>query len=239
VIKSKPYFEFKGIASYDMGIIVTKLSDIIKPQKRVTPITIPGRQGVLYQDDGTYSNYTYDIECAIVNQGKAINYSKITNWLDGYGELIVSTEPDKIYRARIINQIPISGVLKNFSNFLVQFDCFPFKYSVNAIRSHADDLTLTAPTSIKNKGTVYAEPTITVYGSGNITLTINGANYTLTGVDGYITVDSERMEVYKGAINANNKYAAMDFPRFEVGMNTISWAGNVTKVEIKPKWRWL
>lgn len=239
MIKPKPYFVFKGIASYDMGITVTKLDDIIKPRKRVTQITIPGKQGVLHQDEGTYENYTYGIECAIVNSQRKASYSDIVSWLDGHGELIVSVEPDKVYRARIINQIPISGVLKNFSNFLVQFDCFPFKYSVNAIRSHADDLTLTTPTSIKNKGTVYAEPTITVYGSGNITLTINGANYALTGVDGYITVDSEMMEVYKGAINANNKYAAMDFPRFEVGMNTISWTGNVTKVEIVPKWRFL
>jgi phage-related protein len=121
----------------------------------------------------------------------------------------------------------------------VQFKVFPFKYSVNAVRSHADDLTLTSPTTINNKGTVYSQPTITVYSTGDITLTINDTDYGLLGVEEYITIDSELMEVYKGTANANNKYSAMDFPRFEVGENRISWTGNVTKIEIEPKWRWL
>ncbi len=212
------------------------MPDMVKPKRREDEVTIPGRNGVLTIDEGCYEGYTLSVECGKRGTEKL---GDIVTWLDGSGDLILSTEPDKVYRARISNAISIADVIYLYNSFLVQFKVFPFKYSVNAIRSHADDLTLTTPTSIKNKGTVYAEPTITVYGSGNITLTINGANYTLTGVDGYITVDSEMMEVYKGAINANNKYAAMDFPRFEVGRNTISWTGNVTKVEIEPKWRWL
>ena len=154
-----------------MGITVTKLTDMVKPLKRVQRITIPGRQGILHQDEGTYSNYTYEIECAIVNRHKKVGYSEIISWLDGSGDLTVSAEPDKAYKATIINQFSISGITKGFSSFLVQFDCFPFKYSVNRAD---EEKTLTAPTTIYKQGTVYSEPTITDYGTKNVTLAING-----------------------------------------------------------------
>ena len=212
------------------------MPDMVKPKRRGDEVTIPGRNGVLTIDEGCYEGYTLSVECGKRGTEKL---GDIVTWLDGSGDLILSTEPDKVYRARISNAISIADVIYLYNSFLVQFKVFPFKYSVNAIRSHADDLTLTAPTSIKNKGTVYAEPTITVYGSGNITLTINDRSFVLLSIDKSITIDSERMEVYKGAVNANNKYAAMDFPRFEVGMNTIRWMGRVEKVEIVPNWRFL
>ena len=216
-----------------MGILISAMPDIVKPKRREEEITIPGRNGILTIDEGTYEAYTLSMECG--TRGMA-RLSEIAAWLDGSGELTLSTEPDRVYRARISNAISISDVIYLYTSFLVQFKVFPFKYSVN----RADEAkTLTAPTTIYNQGTVYSEPTITVYGTGNVTLTINGKNYTLSGIDGYVTINSEMQEVYKGNVNKNNSYGAMDFPRFEVGANAISWTGNVDRVEIEPKWRWL
>ena len=118
----------------------------------------------------------------------------------------------------------------------VILDTQPFKYSVNAA---GDALELTAPTTIRNSGTVYSEPIITVFGSGDVTLTINGADFPLYGVEESITIDSEMMEVFKGDTNQNGKYGGAKFPRFEVGKNEISWTGNVSKIKIQPRWRWL
>ena len=112
----------------------------------------------------------------------------------------------------------------------------PFKYSVNAA---GDALELTAPTTIRNSGTVYSEPIITVYGSGDITLNINGEDFPMYGVQESITIDSEMMEVFKGNANQNGKYGGAEFPRFEVGKNKINWTGNVSKIKIQPRWRWL
>ena len=230
------YFIFKGKNSKDLGILIETMPEITKPQRREQEVVIPGRNGVLTFNEDTYEPYALSFTCS--TRGIS-NISSMVSWLDGSGDLTVSTEPDKIYKAKISNAIPISDVVYLYNSFLVQFKVFPFKYSRNAIISHADDLTLTAPTTIHNKGTVYSQPTITVYGTGNITLTINGTSYGLIGVDSYITINSEMMEVYKGTTNANNKYSATDFPRFEVGENSISWTGSVTKIEIEPKWRWL
>ncbi len=219
-----------------MGILISAMPDIVKPKPREEEITIPGRNGVLTIDEGTYEGYTLSVTCGTRGVKKL---GEIAAWLNGHGNLILSTEPDKVYWARVSNAISISDVIYLYNSFLVQFKVFPFKYSVGAVNSHADDVTLTTASTINNKGTVYSQPTITVYGTGDIALTINDTNYGLTSVDEFITIDSEMMEVYKGTTNANNKYSAMDFPRFEVGENRISWTGNVTKIEIDPKWRWL
>ena len=141
-----------------------------------------------------------------------------------------------MYRAYIKNQIEFGSILKNINDFLVQFDVEPFKYSVNAA---GDALELIAPTTIRNSGTVYSEPLITVYGNGDITLNINGNSYPLRNVQESITIDSEMMEVFKGNTNQNGKYGGAEFPRFEVGQNEIRWTGNVSKIKIQPRWRWL
>ena len=173
------------------------------------------------------------MECALIKRAKL---DEVAAWLVGSGEMTFSTEPDKVYRVMIANKISIAQMMRVFQKFQVILDTQPFKYSVNAA---GDALELTAPTTIRNSGTVYSEPLITVYGSGDITLTINGADFPLYGVEESITIDSEMMEVFKGNINQNSKYGGADFPRFEVGKNEIRWTGHVSKIKIQPRWRWL
>ncbi|AMJ41687.1 phage tail domain-containing protein [Anaerotignum propionicum] len=227
------YFTFKGINSLDMGVVMLKAPSIYKPTKRVNEIQIAGRNGILHEDTNTYENYTKEAECQVMDRSRI---DDVSAWLNGYGEVIFSSEPDKVYRAFIKNQIPFNNILLNLNDFLVQFDCFPFKYSVDKAD---EELSLTAPTTIYNQGTIYSEPIITVYGTGNIALTINEKNYTITGIDGYVTINSEIQEVYKDSTNKNNSFSALDFPKFQEGANTISWTGSVTRLEIKPNWRWL
>lgn len=227
------YFIWNGVKSTDMGVIMLKAPSISIPQRRVSEIKVSGRNGVLHEDDKTYGNYTKEAECHVMDRSQI---DEVCGWLTGFGEVIFSSEPDKVYRAYIKNQISFESIMKNINDFLIQFDVEPFKYNINPI---ADELTLTNPTIIRNGGTVYSEPIITVYGSGDITLTINGVDFPLYGVNGYITIDSEMTEVFKGNISQNSKYGGAGFPRFDVGENTIGWTGNVTKVEIQPKWRWL
>lgn len=227
------WFRFKGIDSREYGILISSVPERVRPKRRVKEIEIPGRSGILTQDEGAYDAYVIQMECS-TRGGDRLD--EIVAWLNGAGELILSTEPDKVYRASIYNKISIADQIYLYNSFLLQFKVQPFKYRANPLR---DDLELTAPTIIRNSGTIYSEPIITVYGSGDITLSINDVDYPLYGVSEYITIDSEMMEVFKENMNQNSKYGGETFPRFEVGENAISWTGNVTKIEIQPKWRWL
>lgn len=227
------WFHFKGKDSRDFGILISAAPEKVRAERRVEQVTIPGRNGDLTVDEGTYAPYVISVECS--TRGSE-NLDEILAWLNGAGDLILCTEPDKVFRASIYNKISVADMICLYNSFLLQFRVQPFKYSVNAA---GDALELTAPTTIRNSGTVYSEPLITVYGSGDITLTINGADFPLYGVQESITIDSEMMEVFKGNANQNGKYGGAEFPRFEVGKNEISWTGNVSKIKIQPRWRWL
>lgn len=227
------WFHFKGKDSRDFGILISAAPEKVRAERRVEQVTIPGRNGELTMDEGTYAPYVLSVECG--TRGSE-NLDEILAWLNGAGELILCTEPDKVFRASIYNKISVADMIYLYNSFLLQFRVQPFKYSVNAA---GDALELTAPTTIRNSGTVYSEPIITVFGSGDITLNINGNSYPLRNVDGNITIDSEMMEVFKGNTNQNSKYGGAEFPSFEVGKNEIRWTGNVSKIKIQPRWRWL
>lgn len=227
-----PYFIYNGIDSRMMGVIVTAMPPTVRAAQRVESVKVPGRSGSLHETDGAYDNYTKTMECAIKNRKKI---DEIAAWLTGSGEIIFSSEPDKVYRVTISNTISIAQMMRTFQKFQVSFDTYPFKYSVNAFD---EALTLTKAAVVLGKGTVYSQPVITVYGSGSVTLTINGKAYPLSNVDGYVTINSEIEECYKGTLNRNGIFYTDEFPRLEPGENNISWTGNVSKVEIQPNWRW-
>lgn len=150
--------------------------------------------------------------------------------------MIFSAEPDKIYHVTLSNKISIAQMMRTFQKFMVTMDTQPFKTAVNA---RSDIRTLTAPTALRNRGTVFSEPELTLYGNGDITLTINETAFPLYGVTDFLTIDSARMEVFRGAENCSSSLGGAAFPRLEVGENRISWMGNVEKIVIDPKWRWL
>ena len=99
--------------------------------------------------------------------------------------------------------------------------------------------TLTASTSLlNNPGSVYSEPTITVYGSGEITLMVGTQIVELTDIEDSITLNTSLMEAYKGDLSMNSCMSG-EFPTLLPGSNVISWTGNVTKVVVLPNWRYL
>ena len=145
--------------------------------------------------------------------------------------------------ASIYNQISISKMMNVFQKFQINFDVYPFKYSVNDVN---DVLELKqTPVVVYGKGTIFANPIITIYGTGSVTLDVNGSAYTITNISEFVTIDSEMMEVFKNGLSWANYYTPPQdinknlFPILEIEKNTISWTGNVDKIVIQPRWRWL
>ena len=96
----------------------------------------------------------------------------------------------------------------------------------------------TSGTFITNPGSVFSEPVITVYGSGEITLMVGMTIVELDGITDSITLDSPLMEAYKDMTSMNGCMSG-DFPTLLPGQNAISWTGNVTKIVVQPNWRYL
>ena len=64
-------------------------------------------------------------------------------------------------------------------------------------------------------------------------LVVNGIN------DGYVVIDSELMDCYKGLTNKNNDVTLTEFPKFAPGANNITFDGDITSLEILGRWRTL
>lgn len=224
-----PYFIFKGIDSTPL-LIIKKLPPIIKAEANIKQIIIPGRNGFLTEDDGTYQGITKSVECTISDLSQ-IDY--ICSWLNGGGDVVFSNQPDKIYKATIINQIEFKRVVATFHSLLIQFECQPHSYDINN-----NLITLTSSTTIFNFGSASSKPVIKVNGTGTIDLTINSNVIHLTNVVGYVTIDTDLMDAYKDTVLKNNDMSG-DFPELVPGENTISWTGTVTSIEIIPNWRYL
>ncbi|MGO5076117.1 distal tail protein Dit [Clostridium sporogenes] len=223
-------FIWKGIHSSEKGLRIISLPDITTPEQRVEKVVVPGRSGDLTLTDNDYEGEVKSVEFDYFNN----NFDDIKTWLSGTGEVIFSNEPDRYYKARIINKIALNQVLKKFHSGIVQFDCQPFGYS----RNDSSIIKITEAKEINNPITVESTPVITIYGYGNIDLNINDNIINLTNVSNHIIIDSEIMDCYRDGQLMNN-YMKGNFPIFKVGINKISWMGNVQRLEIKPNWRWL
>ena len=113
----------------------------------------------------------------------------------------------------------------------MNFRCKPFWYLKDIA-----PITLTQSSSfVTNPGSVHAEPVITVYGTGTITLMV-GMTITELEITDKITLDTPLVEAYAGATSLNSCMSG-DFPLLLPGKNAVSWSGDVSKVEIQPNWR--
>lgn len=219
-------FIWNGISSDDLGVKVVTLPSISLSSEDIEEITIEGRDGFLTDFKG-YSGDTKQVEADYYGN----NPYALCDWLRGNGEVIFSNQEEFYYKARISNQIPLEETIrKQMYNFIIQFRCQPFKYFING----KNKKTITVnQTTLNNFGNFKALPIITVYGSGNITININGRAFTISNLSNSITIISEIEEVLDGKGKLMEGY----FPYFDPGKNTITWSGNVTKLEVTPNWR--
>ena len=118
--------------------------------------------------------------------------------------------------------------------FAVNFHRYPFFYANAA----ADITVTTSGTIITNMGSVYSEPILTVTGSGNITLMVGLTIVELENISGSIVIDSVLQKAYQGTTLINDHMNG-EFPRLKPGANAISWTGSVTRVVVRPNWRYL
>lgn len=230
-----PYFEFKGLNSYeDFGIIITKTPSSILPQRNVKYEEIKGRNGSLTFDDGTYKDINISVECGFVSKQFAEKANEIKAWLSGeFGDLIFSMEDDKKYIAQVVNKVDIKESIRNIGEFIIIFNCKPFKYSLLE-----NTIVLKNNESIVNMGTFYSEPKLKIYGAGNVSVTINDNTFYIKDLNEYIYVDSEIEECFMENQLLNNKMVG-EFPILQRGNNKIDISDNIDKIEITPRWRWL
>ena len=91
-----------------------------------------------------------------------------------------------------------------------------------------------------NRGNIISRPFLTLYGTGDVTLSVNGEELFEIALDEYITIDAEKMNAYKGDTLANRSVVG-DYSKlsFKIGTNTISWEGELSQIEVGNVSRWI
>lgn len=287
-----PWFIWNDRISSEFGLWISKLPPITRPEERVQHITIPGRAGdlTLTQGDDVYNPYTKKITVTCVNE--AIT-EDLLDWLRGDGDLIISTEDQFVYHARIVPEVSFTRLGNCLSQAVISFYCQPFKYQ----RYPANNLVITASAGaiITNPGNVSSRPKIWLTGTGeNIAILFHDeANQMwFPHLPGSVEIDCDAGIVkttakaydqvayyyvgdyciYQGGAEheyAHGTYRFIteglgrdtqweyisdsvvafdyswpgawygDFPKIYPGRNGYSPTGNITRIEIEYRWRWI
>lgn len=162
-------FTFSGQHSSEFGIQISKITHVLKPEKRMFQTVIAGRDGTYDTSDGTYSNIVISIDCDYIGEDIRTTARSLASWLSTSGELILDEEPDKIYQANIYSQIPIEELLV-LNEFTLPFECFPFAMSLPiqkdaAITAKGQEISLSVDGTAKTPCTIAIKNT----GTTNIT----------------------------------------------------------------------
>ncbi len=228
--------KWKGIDSSNInGLIICELPPISKPKMKTSITKIDGRDGDIIDELG-YESYTKSISI-----GLARNYDidEVMKYFTGTGELELSNEPDKVYYSTIFDKIDYQKLI-NFKKATVKFYTQPYKYLKNEPEIDID-CNVENSKIVNNVGLEIAKPIITLYGSGTVELLINNYGYfryTFPDGEDEVVIDSLKEEAYLNT-EYKNRNMIGEFPLLDPGDNTVTWVGDLTRIKIQPKSRWL
>ena len=230
------WFEWNGTRCTEYGVYVMEQPALTVPSERATTTTIPGGPGSLttLEGDDVYDDLVLTANCLVRDPAQI---PTIAAWLKGGGTVSFANRPGGFYYARISNQIPFEKILRGnpHRSFAVNFRCSPPFWYVE----HPAEVTMTNSSAVlENPGSVYSEPIIHVYGTGDVTLIVNDCFVELEAIEDSIILNSVIKEAYKGETLLNDHMEG-DFPVLKPGTNLISWSGDATRIVIEPNWRYL
>lgn len=228
---------FNGISSQDLHIQVQTEPDYDFPEKDYEVTHVPGRNGDIVIDQGSWQNVSRKYNLAM-DAGK-ISYpevaSKLVQWLhsaSGYARLEDSYEPDFYRMAMYKDSGSISNIYNKAGQIEVEFTCKPQRYFKSG---EVADI-FTTSTEYRNPTDFPAKPLIKIHGSGSGTVVIGAYTVTINDILDGMIVDSEQQDTYKEQTNCNSKVSIPEYPKLVSGNNEISISGGVTSIEIIPRW---
>lgn len=230
------YLTFNGRSTHEFGIFISGESTYSAPERNVLSQEVAGRNGSLLFDRGNFKNISVKYPSYIVEDLP----SRIRDFLNfagsqiGYQRLEDTYHPYEYRMGRFKTNpsIDTAGYMNRSGKFTLEFDCKPqrfLKSGENAVEFSTDGIIL-------NRTEFPSKPFIKVYGTGSGSIGIGSETITITTLDGYMDIDCEIMDAYKGAVNCNKDVSFTDDIVLNPGENNISFNGGITSIEITPRW---
>ena len=228
-------FLYNGINSQDFGVWLKGGGTFNAPARIYSSIAIPGRNGTLTLDSGAYEETEHTYEAFIVDDFPS-NIMGLRNALlsdPGTHRLEDSYHPEEYYLAKYMDGLEVDVAPRAIGGaFSLRFRRDPRRF----LKIGEMPVTVESGGHIDNPTLFPAKPVIRVTGYG--TLYVGSQMVTVTQHFAYVDIDCEMMDCYNGTANAN-PYVTMQgnkFPELQPGRTGITYSGNITAIEITPRW---
>ena len=238
-------FILNGISSEEFACVIQYRPEIETPRRKVEFKSAYGQSESMPFDEEAYENTEMELICYVEgseNRSASDNRELIQDWFDSgrYMDFIPYFDPNKVYKVMTIDPPKFSPKV-----FMDEGQPFEVTLTIKPYKFYLPDrnLELKSAGAIFNLTSKTALPVIKIFGTGNVTLTVNGVPFVIKNIVNSIVLDCNLGLAYRevGATmyNENSKIYTRAYPFLKVGSNAISWTGTVTKVEIEPRWRTL
>lgn len=247
------YFNFNGIDSRDMGVLIRFKHSYDAPERDVTEVEVPGRDGNLIFDNGRFKNIplaygmsiiapTFSANAGNENLGLAYQTDRIKKWLisdSNYHKLYDSYDPEYFRIVCQKGQINFDTKSNHLAYSEVSFTAKPYKYRFDGDQT----ITVTGENSsivLTNPENYIALPLIKVYVNGTAAtaeIYVNGIAKNIENVSYNVIIDSENETLKNGSSSANVTANFTEFPKLIKSGSTTITLTHGYKMEITPRWR--
>ena len=228
-------FYLDGIDARSAGIQLQRPIEFSEAVPVVEVQNIPGRNGDLIWETGSYENRSGSASCFCL-QKDVENAISSAGWFlvgkKGYRRLETSDDPCHYWIARVENSPQIAMRLRTLAPFEIGFDCKPQRFA----KDGENAVVFTKNGSLFNQYGQIALPFITLYGHGAGRLTIGDCVVDVKILDGTLYLDSDTQNAYNDNGNQNININAPVFPTLPDGETQIAFSGGIERVEILPRW---
>ena len=227
---------FNGYASTDFGLVVDGRNTHNAPERDVTPLEVPGRNGTLTLDGGRWKNCDLTYDAFVYGANWAEKAAAVRAWLlaqTGYHRLEDTYHPDEYRLARFNGTVQWDAdCLNRCAKTTLAFTCWPQRF----LKSGETALTVTNGQTLTNPTLYPAKPLLRLTVTDTAKLSVGSVQLRITGYSGTLLLDCENQNAYAEGKNLNRYVDAPEFPVLQAGETTIGWEGGISAVEITPRW---
>lgn len=192
------YLTFDGVDSRDFGVFISGEGAFGAPARRGEEISIPGRNGALFMDEGVFENIPGKYPAFIGTMDEAAFRTKIAAFKNAilsrgnYKRLTDSYNPDEFRLAVYKSGLEVDPENYNRAGkFTLEFDCKPQRFLFSGETPH----TFQSNGSIVNPTLFASSPLIKVIGNGIVA--IGDYRFIVSNnINTTIWIDTELMEAY-------------------------------------------
>ena len=194
------HLTYDGVDSSSFGVFISGEGAFDAPARRGEMISIPGRNGSLFMDEGVFENITVEYPAFIGTGYEELFRTKLGDLRSAlssrgnYKRLTDTYHPDEFRLGVFREGLEVDPQhITRAGGFTMKFDCKPQRFLI----SGEESFVFTANGSITNPTLFESSPLIKVTGNGTVAIGENGKyRFIVSNNPGSIWIDSEIMEAY-------------------------------------------